>query len=310
MSAGRHPEPVGPGPQRGPGQHLPQQAAPVRPAAELARPGRDAVPPHRRVASGRRADEQPEPAMPRSSRRQPPGPLGHPLGEGRAGQRGEQVGGHLAHPGVPVVERGVEQGLVGQAQPVRDRVEEHDALGRAGRVPARRDQVPGGAGIPGAKRGQVTAALGGVAQPPRVVAGRGVGQDELPLRVEPGQPACPRAARRRDQAAEPGVGRRDPPGPVQQRGQQPGGHPAAAVPGRRQPLGQQVSVLPGEHPGQPPPGRPAHRGSRVRLGRGRRLRPLRAPAAPAGGREQRGVVQHVRCRSPEGPREGATAPCR
>jgi hypothetical protein len=90
-----------------------------------------------------------------------------------------------------VVERGLEQRLVGQAQPRGQRVDEHDALGRGGRVPARGDQLAAGGGVAGAQRGQVGAPLPRVSPPPGVLAGRGDRGDELPVRIEPGQPARP-----------------------------------------------------------------------------------------------------------------------
>src|ERR1700730_16472099 len=65
-----------------------------------------------------------------------------------------------------VVQGGLEQGLLAQAQPVCERAEEHDTLVRPGRIPALLDQLPGGPGGPGPPCGQVTAAPGGIAPPP------------------------------------------------------------------------------------------------------------------------------------------------
>ena len=60
----------------------------------------------------------------------------HPPAERGPGQPGQQVRGPAAHLGVTLVQRGLEQRLIGQAQPrARQGGQEHDPF-RPGRLPA------------------------------------------------------------------------------------------------------------------------------------------------------------------------------
>ena len=55
--------------------------------------------------------------MPRAQAQAAQGAVGHALAEGGPGQPGQQVGGPAAHVLGPVVQRGFEQRLIGQADP-------------------------------------------------------------------------------------------------------------------------------------------------------------------------------------------------
>ena len=233
--------------------------------------GRYTVPAHGGIPLDRRARDQVVAEHARIDAHTAEGTFRHPLPEGGPGQPGQQVRGPAAYLGVALVQRGLEQRLIGQAQPlVRQHGQEHDPF-RSGRRPALGDQFPGGGGIAGPQRGQVAAPLALTAQPPGIVAGLGERRDEHPVRVEPGQPPGPCPACLGRQAAQFRVGRRDPPDPVEQRGQQTRRDPAAAGYHRGQPFGQQVRVLAAEHPGEPAAGGRADRGSRVRFGGGERF---------------------------------------
>ena len=254
----------------------------------------DAVPGGGRVQAGGQAGHQ------RAARRgafepeQRPGPLRRPAAPGRAGQLGQQPHRGRAHRALAVIQRRLQELLVGGGQPAGQHQQQLRPVIPGFAFPARHQQVPGRGRVDITERGQVADPLAPAAGLPHLRSVRrvrpgGTGHDPLPVGAVRGQPAAPVA----QHAGHRGAQRPIPHGRVEQRRQQRGGRPVTGRTGRGQQVGQQPGIRlagPAEQHGGP--------GRQFRCGvRGRRLGAadlrLGPPPGPPGHGQQHGRVQHA-----------------